>query len=169
MLVSEETLYQLGSSDIATAFLDLQLLGDYAYRSKTLQELFDNHTRFISHFNEWKKMFSIFKTIDEDDYINYMQHLEKTNPNIFNNLHLTGISFDPECEYTSDFIKAQAKDGVTFPFAELEIVGWDAKNFIIRDTIYYEMTGKHGIFFLSRLDKAGDPLLNLLKQRKEKL
>lgn len=169
MLITEEYINNLSSSDISDLSTHIVLKGGYNGQCKTLQELFDSHSQFISYLNEWKQMLREFKKADEEDYVNYMLHIENTNSNIFNNLNINGVSFDPECTSITDFIELQTKGGSNFPFGDPEIVGWDADNFILKDTIYYEMTGNHAIFFLARLDKSGEETKKSLKLLQEKL
>jgi hypothetical protein len=161
---------KLSSADISDLFMHLELKSAYTTTCKDLTQLFDFHTQFISYYNEWKSMYKEFKLHEEDDYINYMNHLERANPNIFNNLHLSGIAFDSTCTSVDQFIDLQNKKTGNFPFAPQEIVGWDDTNFIVNDNIYYEMTGKHMIFFLSRLDKVKqETSKKSTKQKMEKL
>jgi hypothetical protein len=153
MMIIDEHKHTVGSSDIKDLFTHLELKSGYVSSCKNLQELYDSHMQFISYINEWQQLYNFLKSEGETDYVNYMNHLENANPSIFNNLHVSGISFDSDCKTIDTFISKQKEDAATFPFAQNEIVAWDPENFILKDTIYYEITGKHMVFFLSRLDQ----------------
>jgi hypothetical protein len=152
MMITDELKRTVRSSDIKDLFINLELKSGYVNSCKTLQELYDTHTQFISYINEWQQLYKFLKSENETDYINYMNQLKKDNPFIFNNLEVSGISFDSECKTIDSFISKQKSETTIFPFAEHEIVAWDQENFILKDTIYYEITGNHMVFFLSRLN-----------------
>jgi hypothetical protein len=151
MMITEEYKTAISTDEIRDLFMHLELKSGYSSTSKTLQELYDAHTQFISYINEWQQLYNFLKSEDEVDYVNYMNHLQRSNPSIFNNLNLYGISFDEHCKTIDVFIEKQKESAATFPFSNEEIVAWDTDNFILKDNIYYEITGNHMIFFLSRL------------------
>lgn len=142
------------SKDIDDTWLFLNNRIILATQGKNLNELFDNQQQFMAAYNEWEEIKRVCKDSDELEYLEYMKMLEARNTMISNALNVAGISFDASSETVNDFIKSQSDvNGSTFPFAEMEIIGWDSSNFILRDSIYYSMTGKRAVFFLARLDK----------------
>lgn len=142
------------SKDIDELWLFFNTRLHFALTGKNLNELFDNQQRFMASYNEWNKLKEKFTSHEEYEYVDYMEYLESSDISLKNALNVTGISFDTSIETTKDFIKSQLKVYEnTFPFAEKEIVGWDSTNFIVRDAIYYSMTGLKAVFFLARLDK----------------
>lgn len=133
-------------------FLNNRIL--LATHGNNLNELFDNQQQFMAAYNEWEEMKKSCEESDEIEYLEYMKLLELHNPMLTNALSIAGISFDKAADTVNDFIKKQSDvNGMNFPFSEREIIGWDSSNFILRDSIYYSMTGKRAVFFLARLDK----------------
>lgn len=143
------------SKDIDDAWVFLNNRITLSTTGLNLNELFDNQQRFLAAYNEWIRMKNEFISSDELEYVDYMKFLELRNSNFDNGLRLSGISFDVELPTIEDFIKSQtSSDDLVFPFAMDEIVAWDSDNFILRDSIYYSVTGTKAVFFLARLDKV---------------
>lgn len=142
------------SKDIDDTWVFLNSRIILATQGKNLNELFDNQQQFMAAYNEWEEMKRTCQDSYEQEYLEYMKLLESRNTMISNALNIAGISFDVSAETVNDFIKKQSDvSGMDFPFSEREIIGWDSSNFILRDSIYYSMTGKRAVFFLARLDK----------------
>lgn len=143
----------LSSKDINDLWIFLNNRATSATAGKTLYELFDNQQRFLAIYNEWSRLKKQLVLHNENEYISYMKNLETTNPNIDTALDISGVNFDNTCTSTEEFVKIQMehyKD--EFPFKKDEVVAWDKNHFILRDTVYYSITGKHAVFFLKRLD-----------------
>lgn len=146
---------EITSKDIDDVFIFLNTKTLNATHGSTLNELFDNQQQFLAAYNEWIKMKRDLSSRDESEYIQYMNLLESRNHNLEYALEIKHISFDEDLKTVSDFIKKQSSVyGYSFPFASDEIVAWDSHNFILKDSIYYNITHKHAVFYLARLDKV---------------
>lgn len=144
----------VSSKDIDELWLFFNTRIQLGLNGKNLNELFDNQQRFLASYNEWNTLKKKFISHNEYEYTEYMEHLETTNSLLKTVLTAKGISFDKSIATTKDFIKSQLTVYESaFPFAENEIIAWDSTNFIVRDAIYYSMTGLKAVFFLARLDK----------------
>jgi hypothetical protein len=151
---------QITSKDIDESWLFLNSKTLNATRGDSLSELFDNQQKFIAAYNEWVGIKSDLEKSNETEYLSYMNLLESRNYNLESALTLQNVSFDAKLKTISKFIKKQANAfGHIFPFSSDEIVGWDSNNFIVRDSIYYSITGKYAVFYLARIDKDNRILL----------
>lgn len=123
-----------------------------------LRQLFSNQTTFTSAYNDWNLLKKELTQKNEEEYVNYMGFLEHKNQSLVDAaLDISAVSYDNSCKSVSSFVKKQLKalsnkKDLIFPFVKDEIIGWDSKSFIIRDTIYYSISGKRAIYFLNRLD-----------------
>lgn len=163
-----DAMITITSKDIDDSWLFLNDVTIRACLGKTLNELFDNQQRFLAAYNEWDKLKTELVTSKEIEYVDYMNFLESRNPNIINALAIKNISFDEKLKTVSDFIKSQATVyEQVFPFSVDEIVAWDENNFILRDSIYYSMSGVRSVFFLARLD-IDTVKLNIKNIKKER-
>lgn len=124
-----------------------------ALNGDSLLELFQNYQEFLILLNEWESLKRKCNKSKEREYENYMNAMESKSSAINKILTHKPVVFDPNCTSVTEFIKLQsAKMNNNFVFNEAEILAWDTENFIIRDTVYHEMTGNRAIFFLKRID-----------------
>jgi hypothetical protein len=129
-----------------------------AVSASNLLDLFQHQLTFNSMYNEWNLLMNTLIDTNEEEYVNYMKYLENNDKaELDSAIDVSYISYDSECNNVDIFMQKQKnainkKKKLEFPFVSDEIIAWDSTSFIIRDTIYYSISGKRMVYFLKRLD-----------------
>lgn len=147
------TINNISSNNISILWKLLSSRASNALNGDSLLQLFQNYQEFLILLNEWESLKRKCNKSGEAEYENYMKAMDTNTSIIKRILTHNPIVFDSDCVSVAEFIKLQsAKMNNNFAFNENEILAWDKENFILKDTVYHEMTGNRAVFFLKRLD-----------------